>query len=89
MVYKTISIGLGVEIRLLKTLFDEGLLLNAKVQSAPMEQDRWIMVFDKASGNQEQITKARDDGPKIYKRLHGALQDAKEIGFKEVIIRFD
>jgi hypothetical protein len=78
-----------LEIRLLKTLFEEGLLLNAKVQPAPMEHDRWIMVFDKASGSQEQITKARDDETKVYKRLNGALQDAKEIGFKEVIIRFD
>ena len=78
-----------MEIKLLKTLFEEGLLLSAKVLPAPMEHDRWIMVFNKASVSEEQITKARDDEPKIYKRLNGALQDAKEIGFKEVVIQFD
>lgn len=47
-----------MEIKLLKTLFEEGLLLSAKVLPAPMEHDRWIMVFNKASGSEEQITKA-------------------------------
>ena len=78
-----------MEIRLLRKLFQEGLLLSAKVHPAPMESDRWIMVFDKASGGQEQITRARDGETKIYKRLNGALQDAQDIGFKEVTIRFD
>lgn len=77
-----------MEIRLLKTLFDEGLLIEAIVEPAPMEQDRWVMTFNKSSGNTELITKARDDKPKIYKRINGALQDAKEIGFKQVVIRF-
>jgi hypothetical protein len=78
-----------MEIKLLRRLFQEGLLLTAKVYPAPMEDERWIMAFDKSNGGEEQITKARDDKTKIYRRLNGALQDAKDIGFKEVTIRFN
>jgi hypothetical protein len=78
-----------VEIKLLRRLFQEGLLLAAKVLPAPMEPGRYILVFAKANGGEEQITKARDNEAKVYKRLNGALQDAQDIGFKEVTIRFD
>lgn len=78
-----------MEIKLLRKLFQEGLLLAAKVQPAPMEPGRYILVFAKANGGEEQITKARDNETKIYKRLNGALQDAQDIGFKEVTIRFE
>ncbi len=54
-----------------------------------MEPGRYILVFNKANGGEEQITKARDNETKVYKRLNGALQDAQDIGFKEVTIRFD
>lgn len=77
-----------MEIKLLRKLFQEGLLLTARVLPAPMETDRWILVFDKASGAQEQITKARDNETKIYKRINGALIDAQEIGFKRVSVEF-
>jgi hypothetical protein len=53
-----------------------------------MELDCWILVFDKSNGGQEQITKARDHKTKIYKRLNGAIQDARDIGFKKVTIEF-
>ena len=81
--------GGRVEIKLLRKLFQEGLLLTARVLPAPMETDRWILVFDKASGAQEQITKARDNETKIYKRINGALIDAQEIGFKRVSVEFN
>lgn len=78
-----------MEIKLLRKLFQEGLLLTANVLPAPMEPGRYILVFAKSNGGEEQITKARDNETKIYKRLNGALQDAQDIGFKEVTIRFD
>jgi hypothetical protein len=77
-----------VEIKFLRKLFQEGLLVTAKVYPAPMELDCWILVFDKSNGGQEQITKARDHKTKIYKRLNGAIQDARDIGFKKVTIEF-
>ncbi len=77
-----------MEIKFLRKLFQEGLLVTAKVYPAPMESDCWILVFDKSNGGQEQITKARDNKTKIYKRLHGAIEDARDIGFKKVTIEF-
>ena len=76
-----------MEIRLLKQLFQEGMLLSATIVPAPMEPDRWYLVFDKVSGGQERITKARSDIDKVYKRINGAIADAEEIGFQEVKIR--
>jgi hypothetical protein len=52
-----------------------------------MEPGRWLLVFDKANGGQERITKARSEIDKVYKRINGALADAEEIGFQEVKIR--
>ncbi|WP_293648031.1 plasmid replication protein RepB [Thiolapillus sp.] len=76
-----------MEIRLLRQLFQEGILLSATIVPAPMEPDRWLLVFDKSSGGQERITKARSDIDKVYKRINGAIADAEEIGFQEVKIR--
>ncbi len=84
----TIIDGGLVEIKFLRKLFEEGLLMTAKVVPAPMESDKWILVFIKASGGLEQITKARDRKDKIYKRINGAILDAKTIGFKEVVVTF-
>ena len=79
-----------MEIRLLRKLFREGLLLNAKVLPVPMQADRWMLVFDKPSGGQEEVSKTRaPDETKFYKRVIGAIEDAKDIGFKEVTIRFE
>ncbi len=78
-----------MEIKLLRTLFQEGLLLTAKILPAPMNPGCYNLVFIKPNGGEEHITKARDNKTKIYKRLHGALQDAQDIGFKEVTIRFE
>lgn len=78
-----------VEIRMLKHLFDEGFLRSAIVVPAPMESDRWHLVFEKSNGGYEKITKSRTDVEKNYKRLNGALADAQEIGFKKVTIEFN
>ena len=76
-----------MEIRLLRQLFQEGMLLSATIVPAPMESDKWLLVFEKASGGQERISKARSDIDKVYKRINGAIADAEDIGFQEVKIR--
>lgn len=78
-----------MEIKLLRKLFQEGLLITAKVLPAPMQAGKHILVFAKANGGEEHITRARDNETKTYKRLNGAIQDAQDIGFKEVTIVFD
>lgn len=78
-----------MEIKVLKELFREGLLKYAKIVPAPMESDRWLLVFEKVSGGYERITKARSDDQKVYKRINGAIADAQEIGFRKVSLEFD
>lgn len=80
---------MSVEIKLLKKLFEQGALAKVEIMPAPMQQDCFVMVFFTINGDQEQITRARDKTTKIYKRINGAVTDAKNIGFKEVILRFD
>ncbi|CAH1388313.1 conserved hypothetical protein [Candidatus Nitrotoga sp. M5] len=74
---------------MLRQMFQEGLLRTATIVPAPMESERWMLVFEKANGNQERISKARTENDKIYKRLNGALSDAKEIGFRSVTVEFN
>lgn len=76
-----------MEIRLLRQLFQEGMLLSATIVPAPMESDKWLLVFEKANGGQERISKARSNIDKVYKRINGAIADAEDIGFQEVKIR--
>lgn len=76
-----------MEIRLLRQLFKEGMLLSATIAPAPMQPDSWLMVFDKPSGEQECITKARTSIDKYYKRINGAIADAELIGFQDVRIK--
>ncbi|AKH70891.1 hypothetical protein IMCC21906_03254 (plasmid) [Spongiibacter sp. IMCC21906] len=64
---------------MLKQMFQEGLLRTATIVPAPMESDRWLLIFEKANGNQERITRVRTEDDKIYRRLHGALEDAKKL----------
>ncbi|WP_184465173.1 plasmid replication protein RepB [Zhongshania antarctica] len=78
-----------MEIRMLRQMFQEGLLRTATIIPAPMERDRWMLVFQKANGNQERITKARTENDKVYKRLNGALSDAQDIGFRSVTVEFN
>lgn len=78
-----------MEIRLLREMFREGVLRKAYIMPAPLENDRYILVLDRLTGSQEQVTRKRDGKVKVYKRMTGATQDAKSIGFKEVTIRFN
>ena len=71
---------------MLKRMFQEGLLRTATIVPAPMEVDRWLLVFEKSNGNQERLTLVRTEDDKVYRRLHGALEDAKKIGFRRVAI---
>ena len=73
----------------LKSLFKEGALLTAKILPAPMMPGRYILVFGKANGREEQIIKTRSDQKKVYKRLTGAVFDAQKIGFKKVELNFE
>lgn len=76
-----------MEIRVLRQLFQGGMLLSATIVPVSTEPNRWLMLFEKANGGQERITKARSNIDKVYKRINGAITDAKEIGFQEVKIR--
>lgn len=77
-----------VEIRVLRELFREGMLLSATVVPAPLEHDRWMLMFEKRNGGVEYITRARTNVEKIYRRVNGALIDAREIGFQRVTVDF-
>lgn len=76
-----------MEIKLLRRLFEEGVLLSASVAPAPMSEGRWVMTCSKANGAIEQVTRVRDGQVKHYRSLVGAIADAKYIGFQEVKLR--
>lgn len=78
-----------MEIKILKKLFDEGLLMSARIVPAPMEEGRYFLIFEKPNGGIEQVTRARDNVNKSYRRINGALLDAQEIGFNEVTVQFN
>lgn len=78
-----------MEVNILKELFQEGILLKAKVLPAPMQSGQYILVLAKANGGEEQVTKTKGRGTKIYKQLNGALKDAQQIGFKEITVRYE
>jgi len=77
-----------LEIRILRELYREGVLKKASVVPSPAKQNRWLLVFERLSGDQEKITRARTNQEKVYKRINGALIDAREIGFKSVTVEF-
>ncbi len=87
--YVSAALEVGVEIRVLRELFREGMLLSATIVPVPLEQDRWLLKFEKSSGGVEFITRARTHEEKIYKRVNGALVDARDIGFQRVTIEFN
>lgn len=76
-----------MEIKLLRRLFDEGVLLSASVAPAPMADGQWVMSCSKANGAVEHVTKVRDGQIKHYKSLVGVIADAKYIGFQEVKLK--
>ena len=78
-----------MELSLLRRLFAEGVLKNAIIVPVPLEADRWNLILKKNNGDSEIISRARTDEPKKYKRVNGAIIDAKEIGFDRVEIVFD
>ena len=86
--YVSAALEVNVEIRVLRELFREGMLLSATIVPVPLEQDRWMLMFEKSSGGVEYITRARSKDEKVYKRINGALVDARDIGFQRVTIEF-
>lgn len=78
-----------MEIKLLKKLFEEGVLKSAKIIPAPEELDKFLLVVVRASGVEERVSKARDKKDKVYRQVTGAILDAREVGFKEITLRFD
>lgn len=76
-----------MEIKMLRRLFEEGVLLSASVAPAPMSDGHWVMTCNKANGATEQVTRVRDGQVKNYRSLVGAIADAKYIGFQEVKLR--
>lgn len=78
-----------MEIKLLRKLFHDGFLVSAKALPAPMKPGQYVLVFIKTNGEEEYITKARNNETKTYKRVHGALLDVQDIGFKEMTVGFE
>ena len=78
-----------MEIKLLKSLFSEGSLISVKIieqKNLKTEKYTWDMLFLTSQGNTISITLAGRGGVKEYKSLSAAVEDAKNIGFKEVNI---
>lgn len=80
--------GITLDIRTLRQLYEEGILLSATAMAVSSDEELWELEFEKRSGGVEKITKARSDEPKIYKRINGALADARSIGFSKIQIDF-
>ena len=77
-----------MDIKTLRQLYDEGLLLSATAIAVSSDEELWELIFEKGNGGVEKITKARSSEPKIYKRINGAIADAKSIGFSRMQIDF-
>lgn len=76
-----------MNISMLSKLFHEGVLRSAKVVQAPLlPTGHWMLIINKASGEQVVMTKARSQEEKIFKSINAALSDAETIGFNEVSV---
>ena len=69
-------------------MYDEGLLLSVTAIAVSEEDEQWELEFDKSNGGKERITKARSDETKIYRRINGAIADARSVGFNKILIDF-
>lgn len=76
-----------MNIKLLQEMFHAGVLRSATVVPSPMEPGRWQLFFERVSGGMVGVTKARSTDDRIYRRLDGALNDAKHIGFNEIKVQ--
>ncbi len=76
-----------MDIKVLRRLFEEGVLRSASVAPAPMEEGKWVMTCDRATGAVEHVTRVRDGQVKHYRSLGQVMTDAKYIGFQEVKLR--
>lgn len=72
---------------MLRQMFDSGALTGVTVAPAPMS-DGWILIFTDVSGKERRVTKARTDIEKTYKRITGALLEARSIGFKRMAVEY-
>jgi hypothetical protein len=52
-----------------------------------MEEGKWVMTCDRATGAVEHVTRVRDGQVKHYRSLGQVMTDAKYIGFQEVKLR--
>ena len=80
-----------MKITLAKTLYEEGVLTGARITPAPSDDDveRFFLVFDRLSGVEETVTTVRDNEVKVYRKYSGAIIDAREVGFKEINMKFE
>lgn len=78
-----------MEIKILKQLFAEGVIISAEIIPVGDNNKGWIMVIQKASGGAVTVFKSSQKIKKVYKSVQGALSDAKEIGFKEAIVKLN
>lgn len=73
---------------MLRQMFESGALTSVTVAPAPMSDGEWILIFKDISGRERRVTKSRTDIEKTYKRLNGAVLEARSIGFKTMTLEY-
>lgn len=76
----------SVNLSQMRFLYECGALARAVLAPAPMESG-FIMIVERKDGKDETMSVTKGDRHKIYKSLEAAREDAKRIGFVEVILK--
>ena len=78
-----------MQIEMIQHLFDEGVLVNARIVPAPLMPDKFFLEFVRTSGNIERLSLARKKKDRVYKTIDSAAKKAREVGFRNVNVLFD
>ena len=70
-------------------LFEEGVLVSARVVPAPLLENKYLLEFVRSSGVVERLELARKKKDRIYRSIDAAAKKAREVGFKSVNVMFD
>lgn len=75
-----------LEIKILRQLFESGALDSATVSPARSDEDMWEVSVETIKGSREYLTTANARTNKLFRRLPAAIEDARRIGFQEVLV---